>query len=131
MGVLQLFDRFYEAIPAGTLPAPGHLYWVPTPNVEEVPKILDVKRSSATEHEITDFEICEIGNHHFGKKTRLPIKRLALGDTEELVITKAKKRLAVVLASITTNNIQTLPKGQQQRLAKHVEKNLLLSCSSI
>jgi hypothetical protein len=109
MGILQVFDSFYAPVPAGITPEPGHVYWVPTPNVEEVPKILDAERATPTEHEITSFEIREI-------------RRLNLGDTEELMVAKAKKRLVVVLASITTDGISTLPDGTQKRLAKHLEK---------
>ncbi len=122
MGILQVFDNFYESVPAGTAPEPGHLYWVPTPNVDEVPRILDVERATATEHEVTSYEIREVAKHHFTKRERLPIKRLNLGETEELLIAKAKKRLVVVLASISSDGIGTLPDGTQRRLAKHLEK---------
>ncbi|WP_089729915.1 hypothetical protein [Candidatus Thiosymbion oneisti] len=122
MGILQVFDDFYEDVPAGTVPAPGHLFRVPTPNVEEVPRILDVERATPTEHEITSCEICEIAKHHFSKRERLPIKRLALGDTEELIISKAKKRPVVVLSVIASSGIDTLPDGPQRRLARHLKK---------
>lgn len=99
---------------------------MPTSDVVEVPRILDVERASATEHEVTSYEICDIAKHHFTKRERLPIKRLSLGETEELLISKAKKRLVVVLASIASEGIQTLGDGMQRRLAKHLEKTIYL-----
>jgi hypothetical protein len=122
MGILQVFGSFYQPVPTGAAPEPGHLFWVPTPNVDEVPRILDVERATPTEHEITGYEICEIAKHHFSRRERLPIKRLTLGDTEELLIAKAKKRLVVILISIASDGIGTLPDGTQRRLAKHLEK---------
>lgn len=122
MGILQVFDNFYEDVPTGTKPTPGHIFWIPTPNVDEVPRILDVERADPTEHEVSSYEIKEIERHHFTRRERLPIKRLNLGDTEELLIAKAKKRPAVIIASTVSDDIDTLPDGQQKRLAKHLEK---------
>ena len=127
MGILQVFDTFYEPVSPGTRPEAGHLYWVPTPNIDEVPLVLDVERASPTEHEITRYEIRQIEKHDFSsRERRLPIKRLNLEDTEELVVTKAKKRLAVIIASITSDRIDTLPDGTQKRLAKHLTKTTYL-----
>jgi len=92
MGVLQVFERFFEDLSGDAAPpAPGHLYWVPVPETQEVPRVLDVQRATPDEHWATVFEITEIGNHHFKTRNRLPIKKLDLGETEELLIAKAKK----------------------------------------
>lgn len=126
MGILQVFDSFYESADGGGAPQAGQLYWVPTSNVDEVPRIFEARRATASEHAVTDFEICEIGAHHFKPRERLPIHRLNLGETEELIVSKAKKRLVVVLASIATDGVATLPGGTQRRHANHLEKSSYL-----
>jgi hypothetical protein len=50
-------------------------------------------------------------------RNRLPIKKLDLGETEELLIAKAKKRPAVILASACVGDLETLP-DTQKRLAQ-------------
>lgn len=122
MGILQVFPDFLENIPQGSPPEPGHIYWVPTPNIEEVPRILDVERAAPDEHEVSNFEIKQIQPHHFTRRERLPIRMLNLGDTEELLISKAKLRPAVILANTSTDGVDTLPEGPQKRLAKHLKK---------
>lgn len=122
MGILQVFDNFYEIDAEKTKPQPGDIYWVPTADISEVPTILDVTRSTPEEHEVTSFEVKQIENYHFTERERLPIHRLNLGNTEELLISKAKKRPVVVLATTFTDDINTLPKGAQQKLAGHLSK---------
>ena len=79
----------------------GHLVWCPVPHLEEVPRILDVDRASSNEHYATKFSIVQITQDHFRRKEKLPIKALSLGDTEELLISKAKKRPCII---VTGNN---------------------------
>lgn len=127
MGVLQVFERFFEDLAGDPAPpAPGHLYWVPVPETQEVPRVLDVQRATPDEHWATVFEITEIGNHHFKTRNRLPIKKLDLGETEELLIAKAKKRPAVILASTCVGDLETLPSGTQKRLAQALGRNCYL-----
>lgn len=127
MGITQVFDEFYEPN-TNSLPQFGSVYWVPTPEVPEVHRILEVRRASPEEHEITDFEFVEIADRHFKPNSRLPIKRLNLGDTQELLITKAKKRPCVVLGMgfISSDKIDSIADGEQRRLAKHLHKPIHL-----
>ncbi len=122
MGILQIFDSFYEEVSADTKPQPGHIFWVPTPSVHETPRILDVDRATSDEYELAGFEIKEIASHHFKKRERPPIKRLSLGETEEVIISKAKRRPAVIITSIISDDIDTLSDGSQKRLAQHLKK---------
>lgn len=128
MGITQIFSQFYDDVPPSQRPDIGSVYWVPTPEVSEVPLILQVKRASPEEHEIIDFEFVQVGSQHFKSGTRLPIKRLNLGDTEELMVAKAKKRPCVVLGRgfLAPEQIASLPKGEQQKLAKHLERIVYL-----
>ena len=92
-------DTIYEAIRGFGV---GHFVWCPVPHLEEVPRILEVERASSEAHFATKFEIVQIGEDHFKKKSKLPIKALALGETEELLISKAKKRPCIVISAQKT-----------------------------
>lgn len=93
MGISQFFKGFYDEEPAGG-PAVGSIWWAPVPESREVPLILDVKRTTPDEHSAVDFEFVEAGSQHFKSRTRLPIKRLSLDDTQDLIVSKGKKTLA-------------------------------------
>ena len=80
----------------------GHFVWCPVPHLEEVPRILEVERASSEAHYATKFEIVQVGGDHFKRKSKLPIKALALGETEELLISKAKNRPCIVVSAQTT-----------------------------
>ena len=121
MGILSLFDTYYAEAPDGA-PNPGDVYWVPVPETSEVPRILEVQRSTPEAHTSIDFEFVELARHHFTKRDdRLPIKLLQLSATEELLVSRGKKRLCVVLGSAVVSNLSEMPK-QEQRLAKHMGK---------
>lgn len=127
MGITQVFDKYYET-DAGAPPQIGSIFWVPTPEVAEVPRLLEVHRSTPEEHEITDFEFVEIADRHFKPNSRLPIKRLNLEDTQELLVTRAKKRPCVILARahITPDGIAAIADKEQLRQAKHLQKPIHL-----
>ncbi|MGF1612141.1 MAG: hypothetical protein ACFCUQ_22300 [Kiloniellales bacterium] len=76
----------------------GQFVWYPVPHLEEVPRILDVERASSEVHFASKFEIVQINDRHFKKKEKLPIKALSLGETEELLIAKAKMRPCIILS---------------------------------
>ncbi len=80
----------------------GHLVWAPVPHLEEVPRILDVERASSEEHFATKFSIVQVTAQHFKARQKLPVKMLSLGGTEELLISKAKKRPCVILSARNT-----------------------------
>lgn len=80
----------------------GCLVWCPVPHLEEIPRILDVERAKSEDHYATKFQITQLSKDHFKSKAKLPIKALALGDTEELLISKAKKRPCLIVASRNT-----------------------------
>lgn len=80
----------------------GHLVWCPVPHLEEVPRILEVERASSETHYASNFRIVQMDRTHFKERQKLPIKSLSLQDTEELLISKAKKRPCVVVACQNT-----------------------------
>lgn len=105
MGITQIIDPFYVNIPATEFrksPRLGQFCWVPIVHLDGIPRLLDVERANPTEHYATKFQIRNMGENDFKKKTRLPIKMLSLRETEELVIHKAKKRPAIILSLANT-----------------------------
>lgn len=80
----------------------GHFVWCPVPHLEEVPRILEVERAASETHYASKFRIVQMDGTHFKEKRKLPIKSLTLQDTEELLISKAKKRPCIVVACQNT-----------------------------
>lgn len=95
----EVLDSIYEKTNAIDV---GHFVWCPVPHLEEVPRILEVERASSETHYATRFRIVQMDGTHFKEKQKLPIKSLSLQDTEELLISKAKKRPCVVVACQNT-----------------------------
>lgn len=93
----QICNQIFEKC-SGPEPLPGRIVWHPVANLEEVPRVLEVERASPTEHYATNFQIAQMDVGHFKDKEKLPIKLLKLQGTEELLISKAKKRPCVVLS---------------------------------
>lgn len=96
----QLCERIYEKCKGVGV---GHLVWAPVPQLEEVPRILEVERARSEDHYATKFSIVQMDAEHFKQRQKLPVKLLALGDTEELLIAKAKKRPCVILSADNTD----------------------------
>jgi hypothetical protein len=95
----DICDAIYESAKGV---APGQLIWSPVPQLDEVPRILEVDRASSTEHYATKFEIVQVGSSHFRSKQKLPVKLLSLDSTEELLIAKAKLRPCIVVSETNT-----------------------------
>lgn len=95
----EILDAVYEKA-AGI--GVGHCVWCPVPHLEEVPRILEVERASSEAHYASKFHIVQMDSGHFKEKRKLPIKSLSLQDTEELLISKAKKRPCIVVACHNT-----------------------------
>lgn len=79
----------------------GQICWVPIPNPDPIPRILDVQRKSPEEHEEIKFEL-RSANQSTDFKTRdrsLPIKYLKLKSNEELLVQSCKKRPSIILAT--------------------------------
>lgn len=119
MGTLQLFSSYFINEAAdGHKPKAGDLYWVPVSEIREVPFIMDVKRASPEEHIATRFEIMEISTKHFRARDRLPIHKLKLDDTQELIVNRAKKRICVLLNDAPKVDLEEIKSAEQRRLAR-------------
>jgi len=105
MGITQVIDPFYQSLDLKTLknkPVVGQFCWIVSPHIDKIPRIMDVERESPTEHLATKFRIRNMTDQDFWKKQKLPIISLTLRETEELLIQKAKRRLAVTVAAENT-----------------------------
>lgn len=131
MGISQFFPEFYrDAAANADHLGVGSVWWAPVPEIREVPLILDVNRASPDEHAAVTFEFVEIGTHHFKVKERLPIKKLNLDNTQELIVSRGKKRPCVVLAKATVSEADLAgveaTDREQGRQARHLSKSVYL-----
>jgi hypothetical protein len=105
MGITQVIDSFYQSFDLEALqnrPIVGQFCWIAAPHIDKIPRIMEVARENDTEHYATRFTIRNLTDQDFRKKQKLPIMRLTLRETEELLIQKAKKRLAITVAAENT-----------------------------
>jgi hypothetical protein len=105
MGITQLIDPFYQSLDLKALknrPVVGQFCWIAAPHIEKVPRVLEVERESPTEHYATKFKIRTMTDQDFKKKQKLPNWWLTLRETEELIVQRAKRRLAIVVAAENT-----------------------------
>ncbi len=102
MSILQLYskDEFFTSVKPTEFKN-GQFCWVPTPILDPIPRILDIKRNLPEEHEEVRFELRLVNQKDdFTKRDRsLPIKYLNLRSNEELLAQRAKKRPAIILSS--------------------------------
>lgn len=121
MGLLQYLNPFFAD--SRNSKDPGEIWWVPTPEVNEVPQILDVNRATPTDHEGIRFTLREIetGRDFDAENPKeLPVASLRLEGSEELIVTKGKLRPCVVLAKLEGIDLTDLPEGTARRMAKHM-----------
>ena len=102
MGILQLYpaDEFYASVDPIAF-SPGQLCRIVTPQIDPIPRILDVQRSSPEEHEDIKFFLRNAnkpGDFKSADRT-LPLKYLRLRAHEELLVQQAKKRPGIILSS--------------------------------
>lgn len=102
MAILQLYPKkeFYVQVSPQKF-RPGQFCWLPVPHIDPVPLILDIERSSPTEHDSVTF-VLRNANRPDDFRTRdrvLPVKRLNLMSNEELLARRAKKRPGIILSS--------------------------------
>jgi hypothetical protein len=124
MSITQLYtkEEFYTSTDPRSFKL-GQICWVPIPNPDPIPRILDVQRNIPEEHEEVKFEL-RLGNQGSDFKRRdrsLPIKYLNMRSHEELLAQTCKKRPSIILATgvecypeITTILRQRGQKHQQQ-----------------
>jgi hypothetical protein len=103
MGILKLYPlkEYYTRINPKLLKR-GQLCWIVTPHIEKIPRILDVERDKAEEHDYFRFILRNVdpdNDFRASSKRTLPLKYLNLDSTEALLAQKAKKRPAIIISS--------------------------------
>lgn len=100
MGITQLITQFYKGLPKETFrkePTIGQLCWAPILHINKIPRVMDVERADPKEHYATKFRVRNLTEDDFKARGKLPIKSLNLRETEELIISKANKRPAIIV----------------------------------
>jgi hypothetical protein len=129
MGITQLIEPFYIDISGERFrdkPVIGQLCWVPSPQPNVIPQILEVERADPTEHYITRFKIRNVQETDFQRKDELPIHRMKLRLHEELIIQKAKRRPAILLplSNILFKDVALILKSKGK---KHLQQDCLIA----
>lgn len=121
MGVMQLLEGEFFTPRDPEQPArPGDVYWVPIPEIDRVPRILQVNRSQADNHFEAEFEVVSVTPQHFRRShgnDHLPVKLLELGQNHEAMISRAQKRPCVILAASSVEDLDAL----SEREARNAE----------
>ncbi len=129
MGITQIVQPFYTQLPAEDfrlVPRVGQFCRTVVPSLRLIPQVMDVERADPQEHLATKFEIRYMHpTGDFVKKNRLPIHRLNLGETEEILLHKGKLRPAIIVSTGVTlfEDIVLLLKRMGRR---HLQQNCLL-----
>jgi hypothetical protein len=100
MGITQIITQFFKDLPKDSFrkePTIGQLCWAPILHINKISRVMDVERADPKEHYATKFQIRNLAESDFRGRGKLPIKSLNLRETEELIISKANKRLAIIV----------------------------------
>ncbi|WP_143595757.1 hypothetical protein [Tamilnaduibacter salinus] len=100
-------------------PGVGQFVWVPVPERDGKPWVADVVRSAPTSHDSAELTIRRYDSQQDfqGKGSRLPIHALNLTDNHELMISRAKKRLCLIVGQTEGADPYSLPEGPQRNKA--------------
>jgi hypothetical protein len=105
MGLIAYFgDNFFEPLAAVGAPEIGQIGWAPVPFLQPQPNVIEVERIESGSHDPVRAKFVPLRDLHFTKKSPkgLPILNIHLGETEELLAYKAKKRPVVVVGTRST-----------------------------
>src|SRR4030067_3002479 len=100
MGITQLITQFYRGLPKDSFrkePTIGQLCWAPSLHINKVRMVMEVERADPKEAFATKFKLRSQSERDFRARAKLPIKSINLRQTEELIVSKAKKRPAIVV----------------------------------
>lgn len=128
MPIVTCIDDFFEEVvtfnKCPTKLIEGQIAWVPTLIPRTLPWVMDVTRKDSRNHDEVKYDIRGMQTNDFSyKKDRLPIHRIDLHPTEELLAIKAKKRPCIMISqyllpSLTTDELNKLT-GNKLHLLQH------------
>src|ERR1700678_2268918 len=122
MGFTQLVKPFFAPLSASDRPHLGQIAWAPVPNLESHPHVLEAEREDDRSHEKALARWVKMDDRHFKHRPSksLPILSFHLGETEELLCFKAKKRPVVIVGRMSSvlGNIDTTarPHHEEDRI---------------
>jgi len=99
MGITQIIDPFYRNLDPQSFRKQfqnGQIAWVPAAFSVGLPMVMEVERDTPQDHFASRFKIRPMLDTDFRKRSKLPIKLLNLGETEELIVSRSKLRPALV-----------------------------------
>ena len=101
MPIVQCIDRFFHEVKnfnkSPERLEEGQIAWVPTLFYHPLPWVMKAQRESPRSHDDIKYEIRNMNEKDFRNEDRLPIHRINLKPTEELLAIKAKKRPCIML----------------------------------
>lgn len=113
--ISHLLTYFDPKRKMGADPEPGQIVFAPTLFTDRKPMIADASRSNPHTHAQANIVVRAVDDKvdFRGKSSRLPIYSQHLSQTEELVLSRAKKRPCVIMAKTDGVDHKKLPVGQQ------------------
>jgi hypothetical protein len=96
--------NFFEPHDRLGKPVLGQMGWAPTPNLQPQPFVIEAERIEPASHTEARAKWVPLNQDHFTQRATkgLPILNLNVGETEELLGFKAKKRPVVVVGTAAT-----------------------------
>lgn len=120
LDIFSFLDALYDSSRTnGAELEAGQFCWVPVLEGEPRPWIADVVRSAPTTHDSAEFDIrrYDVSRDFRGKGARLPVHALQLTDNHELILSRAKKRLCLIIGKTDGTDPNSLPEGVQRNKA--------------
>jgi hypothetical protein len=110
MPIISCIDNFFEEVSSynkcPTKLTDGQIAWVPTLIPKPLPWLMDVTRKNPRNHDEVKYSIRGMQPNDFKyKRDRLPVHRINLHPTEELLAIKAKKRPCIMISQFLMDGI--------------------------
>lgn len=134
MSILQFHPKetFFKSVKFNDY-LPGQFCRTVVPNLEIIPKILDVERNKPESHDEIRFELRDANlESDFRMDRVLPIKKLQLRSNEELLVQPAKRRPGIIIAA-GADEYEDITKILKQKAKKHLQDDpvFVIPCYSI
>lgn len=104
MGLLQLLDPYFAPLDRVNRAYLGQVVWAPVPQLEKQPLVMEADRVDDKSHDAARARLVPLSDRHFRRREgkQLPVLSLHLGETEELLAFKAKRRPAIIVGMAAT-----------------------------
>lgn len=126
MGLLQYVgSSYYTQLDSTDGPLLGQIVWTPVPNLTPHTSVVEAERTTATSHAQVRARFVTLNDTHFKPRDpkALPILNFRLGETEEMIAFKAKRRPAVIVGDHAT----VLGGPDEHRKPHHEENRIVVA----